>query len=175
MMRLSPRASTLAALLVGATLAVSCSAPTRASDTVVYASGADLESANPLVTVHPLSRQIQRFALLVTLARYDSALVPQPYLASRWDWNSGGDVLTLHLHSTLTWHDGQPTTARDVVFTIDAARDRVTGYPRYGDLANIAETHAVDDSTVQIRFSSVPPGFPPVFAELPILPSHLLA
>ncbi len=174
-MRLSPRASTLAALLVGATVAPSCSAPTRASDTVVYASGADLESANPLVTVHPLSRQIQRFALLVTLARYDSVLVPQPYFASRWDWNRAGDGLTLHLHSTLKWHDGEPTTARDVVFTIDAARDRATGYPRYGDLANITETRVVDDSTVELRFSSAPPGFPPVLAELPILPAHLLA
>ena len=162
-------------MLLGATVVASCGAPARATDTVVYASGADLESANPLVTVHPLSRQIQRFALLVTLARYDSALVPQPYLASRWDWNSAGDVLTLHLHSSLKWHDGRPTTARDVVFTIDAARDRATGYPRYGDLANIIETRVVDDSTAQLRFSSAPPGFPPVLAELPILPSHLLA
>ena len=175
MMRLGPRASTLAAMLVGVMVTASCGTPTRASDTVVYASGADLESANQLVTVHPLSRQIQRFALLVTLARYDSALVPQPYLAARWDWNAARDVLTLHLHSTLKWHDGQPTTARDVVFTIDAARDRATGYARYGDLANITETNAVDDSTVRLRFSSALPEFPPVLAELPILPSHLLS
>ena len=33
----------------------------------VFASGADLQSANPLVTVHPLSRQVQRYALFVTL------------------------------------------------------------------------------------------------------------
>ena len=154
---------------------MSCGAPTRSDDTVVYASGADLESANPLVTVHPLSRQIQRFALLVTLARYDSALVPQPYLASRWDWNERRDELTLHLHSNLLWHDGRPTTAHDVVFTIEAARDRATGYPRYGDLANVTESRAIDDSTVLVRFSAPPPGFPPVLAELPILPSHLLA
>ncbi len=175
MMRHGQRTSTCAALLLGVVIAASCGAPTRLSDTVVYASGADLESANPLVTVHPLSRQIQRFALLVTLARYDSALVPQPYLASRWEWSRTGDELTLHLHSNVKWHDGHRTTARDVVFTIEAARDRATGYPRYGDLANITETRAMDDSTVRIRFSSAPPGFPPVLAELPILPSHLLA
>jgi peptide/nickel transport system substrate-binding protein len=180
MMRRARRASTCGALrpcvatLCLATL-LGCGAPSRASDTVVYASGADLESANPLVTVHPLSRQIQRFALLVTLARYDSALVPRPYLASRWEWNETGDELTLHLHSVLKWHDGQPTTSRDVTFTIDAARDRTTGYPRYGDLASIVETRAPDDSTVVIRFASPPPGFPPVFAELPILPAHILA
>ena len=174
MMRRERRASTYAALLVLPAI-VACAAPSRSSDTVVYASGADLESANPLVTVHPLSRQIQRFALLVTLARYDSALVPQPYLASRWDWNGEGNELTLHLHSSLDWHDGERTTARDVVFTIEAARDRATGYPRYGELAGITETRAVDDSTVVVRFSTPPPGFPQVLAELPILPAHLLS
>jgi hypothetical protein len=51
-----------------------------AGGTVVVASGADLESANPLVTVHPMARQVQRFALFVTLARYDSALRPDPLL-----------------------------------------------------------------------------------------------
>lgn len=153
----------------------SCDAPARSSDTVVYASGVDLESANPLVTIHPLSRQIQRFALLVTLARYDSALVPRPYLATRWEWNSAGDELTLHLYSGLAWHDGAPTTSRDVVFTIDAARDRVTGFPRYGELASVAAATALDDSTVRVRFSTPPPGFPPVLAELPIVPAHLLA
>ena len=155
--------------------AAACSAPARSNDTVVYASGVDLESANPLVTVHPLSRQMQRFALLVTLARYDSALVPRPYLATRWRWNAAGDELTLHLFSGLTWHDGAPTTARDVVFTLEAARDRATGFPRYGELASVTGIQAVDDSTVRIRYSSPPPGFPPVLAELPIVPAHLLA
>jgi peptide/nickel transport system substrate-binding protein len=161
-------------MLVSLATLASCAAPERSTDTVVYASGADLESANPLVTVHPLSRQIQRFALLVTLARYDSALVPQPYFATRWMWNIANDQLTLHLFPRLAWHDGKPTTSRDVVFTIDAARDRATGYPRYGDLAKILETRAPDDSTVVIRFANPQPGFPPVLAELPILPEHLL-
>ena len=34
--------------------------------------------------MHPLARQIQRYALFVTLARYDSALVAAPYYARRW-------------------------------------------------------------------------------------------
>ena len=155
--------------------AIACTAPSLRDDTVVYASGADLESANPLVTVHPLSRQIQRFALLVTLARYDSALTPQPYFARRWEWNRAGDELTLHVFSGLKWHDGTPTTSRDVAFTLDAARDRATGYPRYGDLASITLVSAPDDSTVRIRYATPPPGFPPILAELPILPAHLLA
>ena len=76
------RVSTLSVAVVVA--AAACIAPQRNPDTVVYASGTDLESGNPLVTVHSLSRQIQRFALFVTLAKYDSALVPTPYAARSW-------------------------------------------------------------------------------------------
>src|SRR5215207_7362665 len=97
MMRRVRRASTCVAL----SCAAACAAPSRSGDTVVYASGADLESANPLVTVQPLSRPIKRFALLVTLARYDSALVPKPYFAKRWDWSASRDELTLHLEAAL--------------------------------------------------------------------------
>ncbi|HET9463894.1 MAG TPA: hypothetical protein VFO71_00050, partial [Gemmatimonadales bacterium] len=59
----------------------------RRGQTVLFASGADLQSINPLLTVHPLARQVQRHVLLTTLARYDSALSPQPYLARSWEWS----------------------------------------------------------------------------------------
>src|SRR5213076_2851948 len=109
----------------------------RPAGTVVYASGADLESGNPLVTVHPLSRQVQRYVLFVTLARYDSALAPTPYAARGWERSKDHRTLTLHLASGLRWQDGRKTTARDVAFTIDAARDPSTGYARGTDLATV--------------------------------------
>ena len=118
-------------------LSIACFAPQRPSEVAVYASGTDLESGNPLVTVHPLSRQIQRFALFVTLARYDADLAPTPYAATRWDWSADHRALTLHLVSDLRWHDDSLTTARDVAFTIDAARDPHTGYWRAADLADV--------------------------------------
>ena len=153
----------------------SCVAPQRPTDTVIYASGTDLESGNPLVTVHPLSRQVQRFVLFVTLARYDSLLAPAPYAARDWSWSADRRALTFHLASGLRWHDGHPTTARDVAFTIDAARDPATGYPRAADLAPVVATEAPDDSTVRILFDVEQPAFPLVLCELPILPRHLLA
>ena len=151
-----------------------CAAPPRPAGTVVYASGADLESANPLVTIHPLSRQVQRYVLFVTLARYDSALVPRPYAAREWRWSPDRRALTLRLAPGLRWHDGQPTTPRDVVFTIDAARDPATGYPRYADLADVTGVEGIGDSAVVLRFARPQPGFPLVLCELPIVPSHLL-
>src|SRR6266850_5074110 len=106
----------------------------RRGGTVLFASGADLQSINPLLTVHPLARQVQRYVLLTTLLRYDSTLTPQPYLARAWRWSDGGRRLTLALRRDVRWHDGHPTTARDVAWTLEAARDPATGYPRSGDL-----------------------------------------
>lgn len=139
------------------------------------ASGADLESGNPLVTVHPLSRQVQRYALFVTLTRYDSLLVPQPYLARGWAWSNAGRTLTLRLVADLRWHDGRPTTARDAAFTLLAAKDPRTGYPRASELASLDSAAAVDDTTLLLTFATPQPRLPAFVAELPLVPAHLLS
>jgi peptide/nickel transport system substrate-binding protein len=164
--------STLVTTIVLAT--TTCWSAPRPANVVVYASGTDLESGNPLVTVHSLSRQLQRFALFVTLAKYDATLAPVPYAARAWQWSPDRRRLTFHLVSDLRWDDGAPTTARDVAFTIDAARDPTTGYLRAADLASVDSVRALDDSTVTIEFRTPQPSFPLVLCELPIVPQHLL-
>jgi peptide/nickel transport system substrate-binding protein len=165
-------------LLLAVGLAGSCGGEGEASrrgPTILFASGADLQSINPLLTVHPLARQVQRYVFLMTLARYDSTLVPQPYLAKTWRW-SDDRTLTFTLRTDVRWHDGTPTTARDVAWTLNAARDPATGYPRLTDLAGVSAVTALNDSTVAVRFSSQPVAthLPDVFTDLAILPAHLL-
>jgi peptide/nickel transport system substrate-binding protein len=168
-------ASTALVAVMALVAQVACIAPQRPPDVMVLASGADLESANPLVTTHPLSRQVQRYALFVTLLRYDSTLTPQPYYARRWRWRDDGRTLTLTLTPGLRWHDGVPTTARDAAFTFLAARDPATGFPRAAELASLDTAIAADDTTLVLRFRRPPPRLPPLLAELPIVPAHLLA
>jgi len=152
----------------------SAGAATRRGATVLYASGADLQSINPLLTVHPLARQVQRFVLLTTLVRYDSTLTARPYLAHRWQWSADRSRLTFTLAGGVRWEDGRPTVARDVVWTLDAARDSTTGYPRMADLAAISSVTAPDDSTVVVQFRAAQTGIPDVLTDLAILPAHLL-
>lgn len=175
MMPFPPRRSIAAAHVVAlVALAGGCAPPDRPGDVVVYASGADLESGNPLVTTHPLARQLQRFALFVTLVRLDSMMAIEPYFARRWDWADDHRRLTMHLHRGLTWHDGLPTTAVDVRFTLETARDPVTGYARHAELAALDDIRVVDDSTLELRFDRPQRDLPALFAELPIVPAHLL-
>ena len=137
--------------------------------------GTDLDLGNPLVTIHPLSRQVQRFVLFTTLARYDSALAPEPYAAKAWAFSADKRDLTFHLVTALRWHDGTTTTARDVAFTpLLAARDPKTGYARAGDLTALDTVITPDDSTAVLHFVRRNPTFRSsrsVDAELPILRS----
>jgi peptide/nickel transport system substrate-binding protein len=168
-MRAAPLTLLLAALVSG------CGPDAaRRGDTVLFASGADLQSINPLFTVHPLARQVQRYVLLTTLVRYDSALQITPYLARRWSWGMHGTELTLTLTGAVRWHDGAPTTAYDVAWTLDRARDPGTGYPRQSELADLDRVDTPDDSTVVLHFRSPRGGMPDVLTDLAILPRHLL-
>lgn len=151
-----------------------CAGSSRPADVVVYASGTDLESANPLATIHPLSRQIQRHVLLVTLTRYDSTLAPSPYYALRWRWSPDRRTLAFSLASGLRWQDGVPTTAADAAFTLLHARDPRTGYARSSDLAVVDTVVAESDSLLRIRFRTPQRDVPAILSELPILPEHLL-
>ena len=162
------------ALLLLALASACGSNANRRGNTVLFASGADLQSINPLLTNHPLARQVQRYVLLTTLARYDSALAPQPYLARSWGWTRGGRVLTMHLETAVSWHDGRPTTARDVAWTLNAARNAATGYPRTSELAKLDTALAANDSTAVLQWSQPQSRLPDVLTDLAILPAHLL-
>jgi len=155
-------------------MALAGCAPASPPSSVFFASGADLQSINPLATTHPLAKQVERFALFVSLARYDSALQPQPYLAERWTWSRDRRRLDLTLRRDVRWHDGVPTTAADVVFTLNAAGDPATGYPRAADLACLIEARALATFAVRLSFCRPQPAFPDVLVELAALPAHLL-
>jgi peptide/nickel transport system substrate-binding protein len=176
-LRSTPRGARGAwALLLGALLALAaaCGGAARDPDVFVLASGSDLESANPVVTVHTMSRQMQRHMLFMPLVRLDSALQPEPWLAERWRWNADRTEVVFILRRDLPWHDGVPTTAHDVVVTFEAVQDPDTGSPRAGDFAAVTVIEAIGDSAVRIAFDASQPAMPLVFAELPPVPAHLL-
>ncbi len=157
------------ARLVPAVAVCACAAPPRPADVAVIASGADLESLDPLRTVHPLSRQVQRYVYSVTLTRADSALRPSPYYARRWQWREDRRALTLALEPRLRWHDGTSVRSSDVAATLRAAKtDRAS--PWRAQLADVAGVDAPDDTTLVVRFAQAQAEWPRFLSELALRP-----
>ena len=96
----------------------------------------------------------------------------QPDLAESWDISSDGLTYTFHLRPNVTWHDGEPFTADDVLFTYGAIQDpKFHGDPALEELFRSITVAKVDDATVTLRLTQP---FAPLLAHLTvgILPAH---
>lgn len=165
------RARSLVLALVIATLACGETAPPRGG-TVVIAGGGDLDFANPLVSVDAWTNEILRYVLFTPLIRYGPGLTYEPVLAESWEME-GDTAVVFHLRSDVSWHDGRPTTAHDVLFTFQRARNPATGFPNAGYFARWTEAAVVDSYTV--RFEMEPHADPLAgWPFTPIVPRHLL-
>jgi len=112
------------------------------------------------------------------LVKFDARGVPQPDLASRWtisqDDENYGLIYTLHLRDDVTWQDGQPFTADDVIFTIGLLQDpSFPGRPDIGALWRSVEAVKINDRTVQMTLQEP---FAPFldYAAVGMLPVHIL-
>ena len=82
-----------------------------------------------------------------SLLRYDHDLKPMPSLAKSWESSDDGLVHTFHLKEGVTWHDGEPFTADDVVFSADVFLRET--HPRLRvSLQHVESIEAVDDHTL---------------------------
>jgi len=101
----------------------------------------------------------------------------EPWLAEKWDTSPDGLTYTFHLRQGLTWSDGVPFTADDVVFTLQAIFDPKTG-SYISDVLTVGgkpiTADAPDPSTVVVHFPA--PSGPGVrlLETLWVLPKHKL-
>jgi peptide/nickel transport system substrate-binding protein len=112
---------------------------------------------------------------LVQYQLVDNAIQVVPDLAESWEPNADASQYTFKLKSGITWHDGTPFTAADVVFTIESMLNPEVNASQRGNIARISAVEAPDDLTVVFTLSSP-------YADLPIMlgynvgivPKHLL-
>lgn len=145
----------------------------RAGGTVVVAGRNDIASMNPFASLDVESLQHQDYLLFVTLLRADPREEPLPYLARSWSFDEDSTSVTFELYRGLTWHDGEPVTAGDVVFTFETARNPAAGYPNRAYFDAWAGVEMIDEYT--LRFTVRPAAN--LFygwTRLAILPEHIL-
>ena len=143
----------------------------------VYTEGlvGSLMRLNPLLAVFNPPDQAPSRLLFSGLIQFDSTGLPQPDLSNSWGISRDGDVYNFSLRQEVYWHDGEPVTSEDVVFTVNLLQN--PDFPVPDDLRAFweeIEVEALDDATLQFR---LPEAFSPFldYLDFGILPAHLLA
>ena len=108
------------------------------------------------------------------LMRFDSRGLPQPDLADSWAATPDGMIYNFSLRQNAFWHDGQPVTSDDVIFTIELIKSTGSLFPQdIKDLWSQIEVKRLDDKTIQFKLAEP---FAPFldYVTFGILPKHLL-
>ncbi len=95
-----------------------------------------------------------------------------PDLAERWSVDATGKTWTVDLRADARWHDGQPVTADDVVFTIQTLQDPDYRGPAATSWSEVTVA-AVGPSRVTFTLETPLGGFLQALTQ-PIAPAHLL-
>ncbi|MBM3522876.1 MAG: ABC transporter substrate-binding protein [Alphaproteobacteria bacterium] len=109
-----------------------------------------------------------------TLLTYDFDLKPQPSLAASWTRSADGLTYSFALQRNVTWHDGKPFTADDVVFTTTKLLPETNPRAR-AILANVAAVEAPDPHSVVFKLKQPFAPFLAAFvpSNFPMVPKHL--
>jgi len=142
----------------------------------VYAEGliGSLNRLNPLLDYYNSpDRDVDRL-LFSGLVRFDARGLPQADLADSWGISRDLKIYNFSIREKAVWHDGQPVTSDDVIFTIERMREESAPLPE--DIRQFwqqIEVKRLDDKTLQFR---LPDPFAPFLDYLTfgVLPAHLL-
>ena len=136
--------------------------------TLVYGSG-DYTRINPAMDEHGEINLL----LFNGLTGHDGDNAVVPALAKSWDFDEETCTYTFHLEEDVRWHDGEPFTAEDVQFTIEAIMDPENGSENAPNFEDVEEITVIDDHTISFRLSAPNVAFLD-YMTMAILPEHLL-
>jgi peptide/nickel transport system substrate-binding protein len=129
---------------------------------------------NPLLdSANQPDRDVDRL-LFSGLIKFDDRGLPQGDLADSWGFSPDGLVYNFSLRTDAIWHDGQPVTSDDVIFTIGLLRDEQSPISSdQREFWNQVEVERLDEKMIRFR---LPEPYAPFLDYLAfgILPDHLL-
>ncbi|MDQ3656840.1 MAG: ABC transporter substrate-binding protein [Chloroflexota bacterium] len=169
-------ALSLAAPVLGRMSAIPAAAQDAPAGTITFSLVGD-PTLNPFTWPNQLPSILVAKNVFSTLLKYsfDDDSIAVGDLATEWSVSDDGLVWTFNLRDGVTWHDGEPFTAEDVKFTLDAiAAGEVRALFR-GTLAGVTEVTVVDPLTVTIATEQPIGSLPTLLAyNIAITPKHIL-
>ena len=129
---------------------------------------------NPLLDWNnSADRDVDRL-LFSGLIKFNERGLPQADLAAAWGVAQDGTVYNFSIRENAVWHDGEPVTSDDVIFTIDMMKSDGSLYPQdIKDLWGKIEVTKLNDKNLKFQ---LPEPFVPFMDYLTfgVLPKHIL-
>ena len=165
------RAAALLMVLVMLTGFSACGEDSSSADgkTLVYGSG-DYTAINPALYEHGEINLL----LFIGLTAHDADNNIMPAASESWTYDEASCTYTFTLRDNLTFHDGEPLTADDVKFTIEAIMNPDNGSENASNFEDVESVTVIDDTHVAIKLTA--PNVAMLdYLTMGILPEHLLA
>ena len=136
--------------------------------TLVYGSG-DYTRINPAMDEHGEINIL----IFNGLTAHDGDNQVVPGLAESWEFDDATNTYTFHMAEDAKWQDGEPVTADDVKFTIEAIMDPENGSENAPNYEDVEEINVIDDHTVAFKLEDKNVAFLD-YMTMAVLPKHLL-
>jgi peptide/nickel transport system substrate-binding protein len=145
------------AAFLASTIAAGSAFAQQAQNALTWGFNSEIETLDPYVTAKRTSQLVIRNMLENLVVREPASGTARPALATAWKWI---DPVTLEftLRRGVSFHDGSPFSADDVVYTVDYVKNPETktsfGKADYGF---IKKAEKVDDYTVRLLLEAPTP------------------
>ncbi len=146
-------------------------------DMLVRRLGAEPATLNPIIATDAAEKSVNYHLVIDTLLSQDLDTGGlKPRLAKSWNTADDNVTFTFHLREDVTFHDGHPMTAEDVLYSIERVLDPDVDAASLRTYFIDCESYKkLDDYTVRIKWKE--PYFKAVETigiDLPIVPRHVL-
>lgn len=145
--------------------------PRKSRDAYVSSGISDVRILLPLFADDAISSSICDF-IYNGLTKIDKDLQVTGDLAEDWKIEEEGTTIIFNLRKNVTWHDGEPFTAKDVLFTYKKILDPGTGCPYISSYSGIEKIEVLDEYTIKFKYA-VP--YAPALSKfgMGIIPEHI--
>ncbi|MFN2384173.1 MAG: peptide-binding protein [Gemmatimonadota bacterium] len=142
--------------------------------TAVTSRTADFDAFNELVSTDYDTSQVMNFMLFQNLVDLDAEMNYVPALADSFWLAKDGLSLTFRIRDGVTWHDGVPVTADDVIWSYEMSVNEEIAYANRNYFDYVTTVDRVDARTLRFNFSAVHSDAVMDFTEWTPMPKHLL-
>ncbi len=141
-------------------------------DIIIEGSIGDASNLIPILSSDSTSHDIASM-IFNGLVKYDRNMNVVGDLAESWEVSEDGLEIVFNLKRGVRWHDGQPFTAEDVLFTYNLTIDPNTPTAYAGDFLRVEKAQVIDPYTFKVKYKEP---FAPALTSwgASILPKHLL-